>query len=306
MLKRRSFNQWLLSLPALGLLRSGQTLANKGGVLMKTIPSSGQQIPAVGMGTWITFDHDPERIDLTQYVEILEAFFAGGGQMIDSSPMYGFAQQLLGATLPQVKLADKLFAATKVWVPGQQMGRQQMQQSIDLWKTETMDLMHVHNMLDWQAHWPTLKEWQNKGRIKYTGITTSHGRRHADLLRFLSDQSVDFVQFTYNIHDREAEEKLLPLAQARGVAVVINRPFQGGGLFARVNNKPLPPWAAEIQCHSWSQFFLKFIISHPAVTCAIPATSQLSHMQENMLALTGDMPDQDMRQAMVDYYQGVI
>ena len=306
MLNRRSFNQWLLSLPVVGLLTSSQPLASLSGVLMKTIPSSGQQIPAVGMGTWITFDHDPERIDLTQYVEILEAFFAGGGQMIDSSPMYGFAQQLLGATLPKVSQADRLFAATKVWVPGQQMGRQQMQQSIDLWKTETMDLMHVHNMLDWQAHWPTLKEWQNKGRIKYTGITTSHGRRHADLLRFLSDQSVDFVQFTYNIHDREAEEKLLPLAQERGVAVVINRPFQGGGLFARVNNKPLPPWAAEIQCHSWSQFFLKFIISHPAVTCAIPATSQLSHMQENMLALTGDMPDQDMRQAMVDYYQGVI
>ena len=305
MLKRRSFNQWLLSLPVTGLLTSSQTLSSNGDVWMKTIPSSGQRIPAVGMGTWITFDHDPKRVDLQPYVDILQAFFAGGGQMIDSSPMYGFAQQLLGATLPQVSRADKLFAATKVWVPGQQLGQQQMQQSIDLWGTETMDLMHVHNMLDWQAHWPTLIEWKNQGRIKYTGITTSHGRRHADLLGFLEKQTVDFVQFTYNIHDREAEQRLLPLAQERGVAVVINRPFQGGGLFKRLNNKPLPHWAAEIQCQNWSQFFLKFILSHPAVTCAIPATSQVSHMQENMLALTGDMPDPTMRQTMVEYYQSV-
>ncbi len=295
-----------MALMGLAIKLPNSLLAKNGSLLLqKTIPSTGASIPAVGMGTWITFDHSPERINLNKYVAILEAFFAGGGQLIDSSPMYGNAQQLLGAVLPQVNKAKSLFAATKVWIPGQRMGIEQMNQSIKLWGLDHMDLMQVHNLLDWQQHLTTLNQWKAEGKIKYTGVTTSHGRRHSELIDLIRSHRIDFVQFTYNIQDREAENYLLPLAQDRGVAVIINRPFQTGGLFTRVAGKQLPDWASEIGCDSWAQFFLKFVISHPAVTCAIPATSQLTHMQENMQSLIGQVPDQAMRAEMSDYFNAI-
>lgn len=261
------------------------------------------QIPKIGMGTWITFDQNPSRINLNKYIEILNAFFAGGGRMIDSSPMYGSAQQLLGEVLPKTN-SQALFAATKVWTPGRQLGIEQMNQSIKLWGLEHMDLMYVHNLMDWESHLPTLRKWKKQGKIKYYGVTTSHGRRHTELESIIKKEPLDFIQLTYNIHDREAERRLLPLAAERGVKVVINRPFQAGALFTRVGNKSLPDWSIDIQCHNWAQFFLKFIISHPAVTCAIPATSQVSHMRENMLALNGDLPDEKMRSEMIAYFNG--
>ncbi len=296
MLKRRSFIQALLALSV-----SQQALANS----LKTIHNRKQPMPAIGMGTWITFDQNPQTADLSRYVAILEAFFAGGGRMIDSSPMYGSAQQLLGTVLPMAAGREALFSATKVWIPGKQLGIDQMQQSIELWGQNTMDLMYVHNLLDWQSHLPTLNQWKAEGKINYTGVTTSHGRRHTELIGLLKKHPMDFVQFTYNINDREVENYLLPLAQEKGVSVVINRPFQTGGLFTRVNSKPLPPWAEEIQCKTWAQFLLKFVISHPAVTCAIPATSQVKHMHENMQALQGELPGPQMRQEMIKYYQSI-
>ena len=302
MLNRRAVLQHLA---ALGLAIKAPMLAAQDrseSILNKPIHRDGASIPAVGMGTWITFDHNPKHAQLSRFQNILRAFFAGGGRLIDSSPMYGYAQKLLGAVLPDVPGADRLFAATKVWTPGASMGQRQMQESMKLWGMPVMDLMQIHNMLDWQAHLPTLKQWQAEGRIRYTGITTSHGRRHQDLLSMLQQQPVDFVQFTYNIHDREAEQRLLPLAADLGISVIINRPFQTGGLFTRVHGQALPSWAKDLGCQTWAQFFLKFIISHPAVTCAIPATSQVSHMQENMMALQGPMPDQAMRQEMIEYF----
>lgn len=296
-LNRRQLNQILLSIP---LLTSKIGIAANNAVSQKF---SSQNIPKIGMGTWITFDKDPKQVQLTKYIEILNEFFASGGRMIDSSPMYGSAQQLLGAVLPQVS-SEHLFAATKVWIPGKQMGIEQMNQSIELWGLTHMDLMFVHNLLDWRTHLTTLKDWRQSGKLSYIGVTTSHGRRHDELIKIMKSEPIDFVQFTYNINDREAEDVLLPLAADKGVKVVINRPFQTGGLFSRVNNKPLPEWAKAIQCENWAQFFLKFIISHPAVTCAIPATSQVSHMRENMQALKGDLPDEKMRTEMIKYFNG--
>ncbi|MCX7553903.1 aldo/keto reductase [Marinicella sp. S1101] len=262
------------------------------------------ELPKIGMGTWITFDHDPATADLNHFKAILNAFFTAGGCMIDSSPMYGFAQALLGKVLSKSQY-EALFAATKVWTPGKQLGVEQMEQSIALWGQGQMDLMYVHNLLDWQTHLPTLRDWQAAGRIKNYGVTTSHGRRHAELIKIMQHEPLDYVQFTYNIMDREAEQYLLPLAAEKGVKAVINRPFQGGGLFARVRGHSLPSWASEIECKTWAQFFLKFIISHPAVTCAIPATSQLNHMKDNMMALKGALPDASMRVKMVAYFEQI-
>jgi diketogulonate reductase-like aldo/keto reductase len=290
-MKRRTLNQAILLWPLLGKL-SNRAVKQ-------------QPIHPIGMGTWITFDHRPKDVDQSRYVTLLEAFFAAGGQMIDSSPMYGHAQQLLGQLLPQSQGAKALFAATKVWTMGQSLGQAQMAESARLWGQPRINLMYVHNLLDWQTHLPVLRDMRAQGTIDYLGVTTSHGRRHEELIRIMQREPVDFVQFTYNIHDREAEQYLLPLAADKGIQVVINRPFQTGGLFTRVAGKPLPDWASELQCEHWAQLFLKFIIAHPAVTCAIPATSQLAHMQQNMQAANGPMPDAVMRQEMVRYWQQI-
>ncbi|MFC3195442.1 aldo/keto reductase [Marinicella sediminis] len=291
-MKRRSLNQAMLLWPLFSQLS-------------KTAVKHRSAHP-IGMGTWITFDHRLADIDQAGFVRLLNAFFAGGGQMIDSSPMYGYAQQLLGQLLPLTHGAKSLFSATKVWTMGQQMGELQMRESMRLWGLSKINLMYVHNLLDWQVHLPTLKQWQQQGLIDHIGVTTSHGRRHRELIRVMQQQPIDYVQFSYNIHDREAEQYLLPVAREQGIKVVINRPFQTGGLFTRVAGKPLPRWAAEIGCQHWAQFFLKFIVSHPAVHCAIPATSQVSHMQQNMKAGLGPMPDDAMRQEMVSYWRKMI
>lgn len=281
-MKRRQFNQTLLASTAFPWMLKVQASASN--QPFKTIPSTGESIPAVGMGTWITFDHDPDVSDVTRLEQVLLAFFASGGRLIDSSPMYGFAQKLLGRLLAKVG-AETLFSATKVWVPGQSTGIKQMDTSMGLWGLSKMDLMQVHNLMDWQAHLETLKDWKNKGKIRYLGVTTSHGRRHGDLIHIMNNHPLDFVQFSYNIIDREAEQRLLPLAADKGMAVIINRPFQTGGLFSRVGQNALPAAAKDLACRSWAQLFLKFVISHPSVTCAIPATSNPDHMKENMAVL---------------------
>ena len=275
-------------------------------IQQRVIPKSGERIPAVGMGSWLTFAVGDDSEDRALRVKVLQAFFAAGGRLIDSSPMYGTSEAVIGYCLQQLHAQAQVFSATKVWTHGWESGIRQMRRSRALWGVDRFDLMQIHNMLDWRTHLATLKSWKQAGKIRYIGITTSHGRRHAELEKVLvMDDAFDFVQFTYNIADREAEQRLLPLAAEHKLAVIINRPFQGGELFDNVAGKPLPGFASEIDCNNWAQFFLKFIISHPAVTCAIPATSRVEHMQENMGSLRGRLPDSTLRKKMLQYYQTV-
>jgi aryl-alcohol dehydrogenase-like predicted oxidoreductase len=266
-------------------------------MLLRPIPATGELLPAIGMGSWITFNvgEDEERRD--RRVEVLRAFFAAGGTLIDSSPMYGSSEAVIGYGLE--RLGDvPLFAATKVWTPIAMLGPGQMERSRSVWGIERFDLVQIHNMLAWEGHLETLLADKQAGRVRYVGMTTSHGRRHDDLAAVMAARPLDFVQFSYSVADREAERRLLPLAAERLLAVIVNRPFDGGDLFRVVEGKPLPNWAAEIDCVNWAQFFLKFVVAHPAVTCAIPATSRVDHMQQNMGALTGRLPDPDLRERM--------
>jgi diketogulonate reductase-like aldo/keto reductase len=258
------------------------------------------------MGTWLTFNVAPYTDAREQRVEVLRAFLAAGGRLVDSSPMYGLAEAAVGYCRDKLDGAQTLFAATKVWTPTKLAGIAQMNLSFKLWGLTRFDLMQVHNMVDWEAHLETLKEWKQQGRVRYLGITTSHGRRHDEILEVIEKQKAfDFVQFSYSVGDREAERRLLPAAQAQGKAVIINRPFRTGELFERVEGKPVPAWAAEVGCRTWAQYFLKFVISHPAVTCAIPATSSVAHMRENMEALRGPLPNPEQRQRMADDFERI-
>jgi diketogulonate reductase-like aldo/keto reductase len=268
---------------------------------MKPIPSTGERIPVIGLGTSRTFDvaAGPARAAL---VPVLQAFFDGGGRLIDSSPMYGAAEEVVGELLRATR-REALFAATKVWTDGKQPGIEQMTRSARLWGVPRLDLIQIHNLRDWQVHVATLKEWKAAGKVRYVGITTSHGRMHEELEQALRQERFDFVQLSYNLEDREVERRLLPLAADRGVAVLVNRPFQLGGLFERVKGKPLPPWAGELEIASWAQYFLKFAVSHPAVTCAIPATSKPKHMEDNMAAGYGPLPDPAARERMVRFVE---
>jgi aryl-alcohol dehydrogenase-like predicted oxidoreductase len=268
--------------------------------LLRTIPATGELVPAIGMGSWITFNVGDDETLRTQRTEVLRAFFAGGGTVIDSSPMYGSSEEVIGWSLARLG-EQPVFAATKVWTPLAMLGPRQMEQSRALWGVERFDLMQIHNMLAWEGHLETLLADKEAGRIRLIGMTTSHGRRHDDFAAAMASQPLDAVQFSYSIADREAERALLPLAAERGMAVLINRPFDGGLLFRAVEGRPLPPWAAEIDCANWAQFFLKFVIAHPAVTCAIPATSRVDHMRENMGALAGRLPDPTMRERMAQH-----
>jgi diketogulonate reductase-like aldo/keto reductase len=267
-------------------------------LLRKHIPSSGETVPAIGMGTWITFHVGNDTWAREQRAEVLRRFFDLGGGMVDSSPMYGSAEDVIGYCLARIPSDNRLFSATKVWTHGRQAGIDEMEASRALWGVPRFDLMQVHNLLDWESHLETLQDWKAQGRVRYIGVTTSHGRRHAELERILAHTELDFVQLTYNVLDREPERRLLPLAAERGIAVIANRPFRTGGLFRHVGARQLPGWAAEFDCTNWAQFFLKFIVSHPVVTCAIPATSRVDHMAENMGALSGRLPDRARREQM--------
>jgi diketogulonate reductase-like aldo/keto reductase len=258
------------------------------------------------LGSWLTFaiDVDDEK-ELAARIAILREFLELGGGVLDSSPMYGVAQKVIGIGLKRIGHTKGLFSATKVWTSGNRQGYLQMEDSRQLWGLPSLDLMQVHNLVDWETHLETLRTMKQKGEIRYVGVTTSHGRRHDELIQIMRTQPLDFVQFTYNLIDREAEQHLLPMAQEKGIAVIINRPFQRGGLFERFEKHPLPDFAKDIDCANWAQFFLKFIISHPGVTCAIPATSQLVHLRENMAAAYGRLPDMAMRKEMVQYVENL-
>jgi diketogulonate reductase-like aldo/keto reductase len=252
------------------------------------------------MGTWITFNVGDDLELRRQRKRILAEFFARGGGLIDSSPMYGSAQEVVGWCLERLDDTDGLLAADKVWTSyGQGDAAQQMAEARALWGVQTFDVMQVHNLVDWERHLETLQAEKAAGRIRYIGVTTSHGSRHAELERIMKSQPIDFVQLTYNIVDRWAEDRLLPLAAERGLGVIVNRPFKRKQLFRMFQDKPLPDWIGAFDAANWAQLFLKFILSHPAVTCAIPATSQLVHMQENMGALYGRLPDPEQRRRLV-------
>ena len=273
--------------------------------IMKAIPSTGELLPVIGMGSSRTFDVNDDVAARKQLLEVLQTFFDNGGALVDSSPMYGSSEEVIGDLLKQVKNKSALFSATKVWIDGQAEGVSQMQHSMKLWGVEKFDLMQIHNLRDWELHLETLKQWKAKGKIRYIGITTSHGRFHDELETILENEPFDFVQLSYNMGNRDVEQRLLPIAKEKGIATIVNRPYQRGSLFRQVKGKPLPGWAREIDCQSWGQFFLKFVVSHPAVTCVIPATSKTRHMVDNMGAGFGVLPDQNTRLRMLEYFQSL-
>lgn len=288
-----------LSVPPLrAAIPTGQTRHTR------PVPASGEALPVIGMGTWITFNVGPVPHLRDQRTEVLRAFFAAGGGMIDSSPMYGTAEKVVGDCLRALEDTQGLFAATKVWTSSTREGREQVTRSQKLWGLPMLDLEQVHNLVNWRDHLKTLRRLKDEGTIRYLGITTSHGRRHDEFARIMRDETLDFVQLTYNIANRRAEEHLLGLAADRGIAVIANRPYGGGALIAHAQRRggEVPGWAREAGCGNWPEFLLKWIVAHPAVTCAIPATSQVEHMHENMAAGVGALPSAAIRDRMTRHF----
>jgi len=270
---------------------------------MRSIPSSGELIPMVGLGSWITFNVGNDRAARAQCTEVMRAFFRAGGRLIDCSPMYGSSQGVIGDGLQQLAAEPRVFSAEKVWTAS--AGALQIEATRQLWRVPAFDLLQVHNLLAWQEQLPLLQSMKAAGKLRYVGITTSEGRRHQELEQIMRTQRIDFVQLTYNLLDRDVESRLLPLARERGIAVLVNRPFRQGELLRPLQRHPLPAWASEIDCANWAQVALKFVVSHPAVTCTIPATSNAAHVRENMAAARGRMPDDALRRRMAQHLQGI-
>ena len=282
-----------------GVACLGMPPAFRGGeqvqLLTRTIASSGEKIPAVGLGSWITFNVGDDVPARNTCADVVRAFVQAGGRLIDSSPMYGSSQAVIGYALAREGLASRIFAADKVWTSSGSGGRSQLEESRRHWGVSRFDLAQVHNLLNWEAHLPVLRSMKAAGQVRYLGITTSEGRRHDAIERLLRSETLDFVQVSYNMLDREVEERILPLARDRGVAVLVNRPFRQGALIDALRGQPLPGWASEIRCTSWAQVGLKFILSHPAVTCTIPATRNVAHVRENVAAAMDPLPDAALR-----------
>jgi diketogulonate reductase-like aldo/keto reductase len=273
---------------------------DKARLVQRAIPSSGEMLPVIGLGTSRVFDAGPEAAEREPLEQVLATLAREGGKLVDTSPMYGRAEAVTGEIAAKLKLHDKLFLATKVWTTGREAGIKQMERSLDLLGTKKVDLIQVHNLIDLETQLATLREWKKQGRVRYIGITHYTEGSQAEVARVLEKEAVDFVQINYSLMEREAEARVFPVAKERKVGVIVNRPFGRGDLFNRVRGKALPDWAAEIDCKSWAQFFLKWIVANPAVTCAIPATSKPHHMQDNMQAGFGRLPDEKMRQRMIE------
>jgi diketogulonate reductase-like aldo/keto reductase len=269
-------------------------------ILTRRIPSSGESLPVIGLGTWQTFDVGAAAAERAPLEEVLGEFVAMGGKLVDSSPMYGNSEQVVGDLSAGLGLRRKLFIATKVWTSGKAAGIKQMEDSMRKLRAEPVDLMQVHNLVDVGAHLDTLSEWKRQGRLRHVGVTHYTAGSHDAVAQIINTQTVDFIQINYSVGEREAERRLLPLALERGVAVIANRPFAGGDLFSRLRARPLPAWASEIECASWAQLLLKFVVSHPAITCAIPATSKVTHLRDNMKAGYGRLPDEKLRARIVE------
>ena len=294
-MKRREFlNLALLSgiAAASPYSTSAQEIGN---TFTRIIPSSGEPIPAVGLGSWITFNVGTDPVLLDACTVVMDSFFRAGGTMIDSSPMYGSSQHTIGYGLRKLDRSGTVFSAEKVWTRAADDRAAQLTQTHSKWGVPAFDLLQVHNLVAWEPHLAALQQMKAGGQLKYAGVTTSHGRRHRELERIMSGEPLDFVQLTYNPVDREAESRLLPLARERGIAVIVNRPFRRGALTKRLEGRPLPAFAQELQAGSWAQLIIKFIVSDPTVTCVIPATTRSDHVVENIEAARGPLPDADLR-----------
>jgi diketogulonate reductase-like aldo/keto reductase len=274
-------------------------------VLHRTIPSTGETVPAVGLGSWITFNVGDDPVLRAECAEVMAAFFDAGGAMIDSSPMYGSAQAVIGAGLTQIGRGDAVFSADKVWTGDTDEGRAQIERSRGLWRVPRFDLVQVHNLVGWEDHLDTLAAMKAAGEVRYVGITTSHGRSHRLFEAVMQSHDLDFVQLTYNPVDREVEQRLLPLAQERGIPVIVNCPFRRGALTQRLEGEPQPDWARDVDAATWAQLLLKFVLSHPAATIPIPATTRPEHARENLAAAAGRMLDADLRTRLVSLVQAL-
>lgn len=270
-------------------------------MLTRTIPSSGERLPVIGLGTWRAFDVQLTSDTRKQLEDVLSLFVNLGGRVIDSSPMYGRAEEVIGDLTSALGIREKLFLATKVWTRGKQSGIQSIEHSMAFLRTNRIELMQVHNLVDVNTQLATLREWKQQSRIRYIGITHYESGAFSEIEKLMRDEKFDFLQINYSLMEPEAEQRVLPLAQERGIAVIANRPFGAGDLFGKVRSKPLPEWAAEFDCRSWAQFFLKWIVANPAITCVIPATDKPSHLQDNMHGGVGRLPDAAMRWRMAEF-----
>ena len=292
-MSRRYFLGKMIAAGAVGI-GSGTTMAET--MMQRPIPRTGESLPVIGLGTWQTFDVGPAGAEREALRQVLGDFIKLGGSVVDSSPMYGRSESVVGDLAAELNAHKKLFLATKVWTDGREEGIRQMEQSLAKLRASRIDLMQVHNLLDYRTHLATLRRWKEQGKVRYFGVTHYTESAYDDLAKVIQSEELDFVQLNYSVAERTAERRLLALAADRGLAVLVNRPLAAGGLFRKVSSHPLPAWAAEIDCTSWAEVFLKFVISHPAVTCAIPATSKVQHLRENMRAGFGKLPDAKMRE----------
>jgi aryl-alcohol dehydrogenase-like predicted oxidoreductase len=307
---RRLTRRRFLRVSAGGMLSvAAVTRAAGGGAAMlhRPIPRSGEALPVVGLGTWQTFDVGASSEVRAPLAEVLRRFLSGGGRVVDSSPMYGRAEEVVGDLLaspagvaPPAPGDAAPFLATKVWTTGRGPGEAQARASMRRMRVSTLDLLQVHNLLDWETHLPTLRSWKEQGRIRYLGVTHYSLSAFAQLERLLRSERLDFVQLPYSVSTREAEKRLLPAAADAGAAVLVMRPFEEGALFRSVRGRPVPAWAAEVGASSWAQLFLKFVLSHPAVTCAIPATSRPEHLTDNLAAGAGPLLEEKHRRRLAD------
>ena len=307
MITRREATRLIGTAAAAALLPAGAesvlAAAASSGMLTRAIPSTGEKLPVIGLGSAVTFDARSGGA-MKPLEEVLSLFVKHGGKIIDSSPMYGQAESVIGELAAQLHLRNSLFIATKVWTNGKQEGLAMMERSLSRFQTSKIDLMQVHNLVDIDSQIGSLRDWKSKGRIRYTGITHSEARGFGEVEKAMRTHKPDFVQINYSLVERGAAQRILPLAQQLRMGVIVNRPFGGGGVLRTIASKPLPPWAAEFDCHSWPQFLLKWIVAHPAVTCVIPATNNPQHLVDNMAAGVGGLPDAKTRQRMASLFVG--
>ena len=301
---RRAFLK-LLAAAGAGMALPGLSVAAGNAQILKAIPSSGEKLPVIGLGTSRVFEVGPGDVEREGPMEVLEALARVPNSMMDTSPMYGSAETVVGDLAAKLGVRDSLFFATKVWIEGRERGIAQMQQSMRRLRSDRLDLIQVHNLVDTDTHLQTLRAWKEEGRVRYLGITHYHAGAHDRLMRVMRREPLDFVQVNYSLVEPEAHNRLLPLARDRGIAIIANRPFARGQLFRMTKGKPLPPWAQELGIGTWAQYFLKFVVSHPAVTVAIPGTSKARHMLDNQQAGRGMLPDATMREQMFRYLQNI-
>jgi diketogulonate reductase-like aldo/keto reductase len=291
-----------------GLVRASENIAmekSDARMISRPIPKTGELLPLIGLGTWQTFDVGNDAASMDNLAAVLRLFFEGGGKVIDSSPMYGRAEAVVGELLAKMHARERAFLATKVWTSGRDEGIAQMRRSAELLKARVIDLMQIHNLVDWRTQLATLSKMKEAGQVRYIGITHYTPSAFGDLAGIIEREEIDFVQLPYSIDLRDAEKRMLPLAAERRVAMMVNRPFGGGGLFRQVRGKTLPPWAAELGCASWAQFFLKYILSHPAVTCVIPATAEPAHLADDLKAGYTPLPDAATRRRMAEFWDAM-